>query len=72
MRDRTTKVLLLLIFLALVLNAFIMLARPGLADGGQLGRYAIVAYGYYHAGDHEGRNGYYKIDTVTGEVSGGR
>ena len=68
MRDRTTKVLLFLIFLALVFNAFVTLAQPGRADGGQVGRYAISAWAF-PGKDGAGSAGYYKIDTVTGEVN---
>ena len=67
MGDRATKLLLLLVFLALVCNAFLMVARPVGAQG-QVGRYAIAAYGYYHPGDERGYYGYYRLDTVTGHV----
>jgi len=69
MRDRTTKALLFLIFLALVLNAFVMLVRPSEAadEGTQVGRYAISAYGNGWGTDST-TYGYYRIDTATGQV----
>jgi hypothetical protein len=71
MGDRTTKLLLLLIFLALVFNAFVMLAHPTQAQGGQVGRYAISAWGYGGVsaqGNLTGNRGYYRVDTITGDV----
>lgn len=67
MRDRTTKVLLFLVFLALVLNAFVMLARPSRADL-QIGQWQISAWAY-PGKDGGGSHGFYKINTATGEVS---
>ena len=75
MRDLTTKALLFLIFLALVFNAFVTLVRPSRAADGQAGRYAIVSY-YYGEYSPTGKwhddHGYYKMDTITGEVESGR
>ena len=75
MHDKTTKGLLFLIFLALVLNAFVLLVRPSRAADGQVGRYAVSAYGfraYGPNGDSMGDTGYYRVDTATGEVKQGR
>ena len=46
MHDPATKGLLFLILLALVLSAFMMLVQPSRAGDGEVGRYAIAAYGY--------------------------
>jgi len=64
MHDRTTKALLLLIFLALVFNAFVMLVRPSRVaeDGRDCGRYRLYLY-------EEGW--YYRLDTATGTVQPG-
>ena len=74
MHDRTTKGLLFLVLLALVFNAFVMLVTPGRAadEGAQVGRYAIVSYGFFNPGTVASgagpEFGFYRLDTLTGEV----